>query len=138
MSQLVTDQDKALDFYTNVLGFEKDSDVPAPGGSRFLTVGLKGQEFKLVLWRGTPGRPQPVDGRAPATCTIETPDCRRDYEALKARGVNFETGILEFPWGCVAVFTDPDGNRLPIRQGKEAAPREQAFLSPAPGSQLQR
>ncbi len=67
MSQLVSDQDKALDFYTNILGFEKGDDNPTPGGSRFLTVGLKGQEFRLVLWPGAPGRAQPAAGRIPAT-----------------------------------------------------------------------
>jgi len=119
MSQLVSDQDKALDFYTNVLGFEKSVDNPTgPGGPRFLSVGLKGQEFKLVLWPGTAGRAQAADGRTPATCTIETPDCRKDLEALKARGVKFETDVLEFPWGYVAVFLDPDGNRLQLRQGR--------------------
>jgi predicted enzyme related to lactoylglutathione lyase len=118
MSQLVSDQDKALDFYTNVLGFQKDVENPTPGGPRFLSVGLKGQEFKLVLWPGTPGRAQPANGHTPATCTIETPDCRKDFEALKARGVTFETDVLEFPWGYVAVFVDPDGNRLQLRQGK--------------------
>lgn len=71
-----------------------------PGGPRFLTVGLKGQEFKLVLWPGTPGR------------------CRKDFDALKARGVRFETEVLEFPWGYVGVFVDPDGNRLQLRQGR--------------------
>ena len=44
-----SDQDKSLAFYTNVLGFEKRIDAPAPGGRRFLTVGLKGQNFDLVL-----------------------------------------------------------------------------------------
>ncbi len=38
----VNDQDRGLDFYTNTLGFEKRVDNPAPGGGRFLTVGLKG------------------------------------------------------------------------------------------------
>ncbi len=113
MSQLVSDQDKALDFYTNILGFEKSADNPAaPGGPRFLSVGLKDQEFQLVLWPGTPGRAQAAGGRTPATCTIETPDCRKDFEALKARGVKFETDVLEFPWGYVAVFQDPGMFRI--------------------------
>ncbi len=37
---------------------------------------------------------------------------------MKARGVKFETEVLEFSWGCVAVFVDPDGNRLQLRQGQ--------------------
>ena len=42
---LVSDQDKALEFYTNVIGLEKRGDYPTPdGGPRFLTVGVKGQD----------------------------------------------------------------------------------------------
>ena len=53
---LVSDQDKALDFYTNVIGLEKRVDSPTPAGPRFLSVGVKGQDFELVLWPGTPAR----------------------------------------------------------------------------------
>jgi catechol 2,3-dioxygenase-like lactoylglutathione lyase family enzyme len=53
---LVSDQDKALDFYTNVIGLEKRGDFPTLDGPRFLTVGVEGQDFDLVLWPGTPAR----------------------------------------------------------------------------------
>ena len=56
MSMLVSDQDRALEFYTNVLGMEKRVENPTPDGPRFLTVGVKGDEFQLVLWPGTAGR----------------------------------------------------------------------------------
>jgi predicted enzyme related to lactoylglutathione lyase len=72
----------------------------------------------LVLWPGTPGQAEPVQGRVPASVTIETDDCRKAYEELKSRGVQFETDVLEYPWGYVALFVDPDGNRLQIRQGR--------------------
>ena len=119
----VTDQDRALDFYTNVLGLEKRVDNPRPFdptsvGSRFLTVAVKGQDFQLVLWPGTPGQAQPVQGRIPAAYTIETLDIRKAFEALKSRGLKFETEVLEYPWGYVAVFQDPDGNRLQLREGR--------------------
>jgi len=52
----VNDQDKALDFYTNVLGLQQRIDNPTPDGPRFLTVAVKGQDFQLVLWPGTPGQ----------------------------------------------------------------------------------
>jgi predicted enzyme related to lactoylglutathione lyase len=117
-TMLVSDQDRALDFYTNVLGFEQRVDNPTPDGLRFLTVGVDGQDFQLVLWPGTPGRAQPTQGRIPATCTIETDDLRKEYEALKSRGVKFETDVLEFPWGYIAQFEDPDGNRLQLREGR--------------------
>jgi predicted enzyme related to lactoylglutathione lyase len=118
VSVFVKDQDKALDFYTNVLGFEKRADNPTPGGPRFLTVGLKGQDFQLVLWPGTPGQGQPFQGRSTAAYTIETKECRKTFEVLKSRGVKFDTDVLEYPWGFVAVFQDPDGNRLQLRQGR--------------------
>src|SRR4051794_26630711 len=106
----VSDQDRALDFYTNVLGLEQRVDNPTPEGPRFLTVGVNGQDFQLVLWPGTPGEGQPVGGRSPAVATIEVGDLQEGVEELKSRGVDFETDVLEFPWGSVAVFTDPDGN----------------------------
>jgi catechol 2,3-dioxygenase-like lactoylglutathione lyase family enzyme len=53
---LVSDQDRALDFYTKVIGLEKRGDYSTPDGPRFLTVGVEGQDFELVLWPGTPGR----------------------------------------------------------------------------------
>jgi predicted enzyme related to lactoylglutathione lyase len=112
----VKDQEKALDFYTNVLGFEKRVDRPTPNGPRVLAIGLKGQDFQLFLWPGTPGQGQPVQGHSVAEYTIDTADCRKTFETLKSRGVKFDTGVLEQPWGYLAVFQDPDGNHLQLRQ----------------------
>src|SRR5947208_546692 len=117
-SVLVSDQDKALDFYTNVVGLEKRVENPTPDGPRFLTVGVEGDAFQLVLWPGTHGQAEPVMGRPPASITIETDDCRKTVEELKSRGVEFVSDVLEFPWGSVAQFQDPDGNRLQIREGR--------------------
>src|SRR4051812_3323828 len=64
-SVLVSDQDKALDFYTNVLGLEQRVENPTPDGPRFLTVGVQGDDFQLVLWPGTPGQAQPAMGPPP-------------------------------------------------------------------------
>jgi catechol 2,3-dioxygenase-like lactoylglutathione lyase family enzyme len=114
----VKDQDKALDFYTNVLGFEKRADVPKPNAPRFVALGLKGQDLLLVLWPGSPGQGQPFEGRSTAAYTFETADCHKAFETLKSRGVKFDTGVLEYPFGYVAVFQDPDGNRLQLRQGR--------------------
>ena len=117
-SMLVSDQDRALAFYTDVLGLELRNDNPTPDGPRFLTVGVPGQDFMLVLWPGTPGEAQPFQGGVPASCTIETADIRGVVETLKARGVTFLTDVIEFPWGYVAQFQDPDGNRLQLREGR--------------------
>jgi predicted enzyme related to lactoylglutathione lyase len=117
-SVLVSDQDEALDFYTNILGLEKRAENPTPDGPRFLTVGVRGDDFQLVLWPGTPGDAEPAMGRPPASVTIATDDCRKTVEDLKSRGVEFISDVLEFPWGYVAQFQDPDGNRLQIREGR--------------------
>jgi catechol 2,3-dioxygenase-like lactoylglutathione lyase family enzyme len=116
----VSDQDKALDFYTNVLGFEQRFDNPTPDGPRFLTVGLPEQEFQLVLWPGTPGQAQPLKSHIPGAYTIDTGNFQKAYQTLKSRGVRFDTEVLEYPWGYLAVFQDPDGNRLQLREVKAA------------------
>jgi len=113
ITMLAKNQDKALDFYTNVVGFEKRWDVPAPNGGRFLTVGVKGQDFELVLSPVAPG---------PLEVTIEVEDCREAFEALTSRGVKFDPPhVMEFPFGSVARFQDSDGNRLQVRQGRPAS-----------------
>lgn len=112
---MVSDQDKALDFYTNVLGLEKRGDFPTPDGPRFLTVGVKGQDFELVLWPGTPAEGQ----SGSAVYTIEVKNCRSAFDALKKQGVAFEPPeVLDLPWGLAARFHDPDGNQLQLREGR--------------------
>ncbi|MFC4055537.1 VOC family protein [Actinomadura syzygii] len=120
-SVFVSDQDKALDFYTNVLGFERRLENPTPDGPRFLTVGLPGQDFQLVLWPGTPGQAQPIKSHIPGAYTIDTDDFEREHQELTSRGVRFETEVMEYPWGSLAIFQDPDGNRLQLRGLRKAA-----------------
>jgi predicted enzyme related to lactoylglutathione lyase len=46
-------------------------------------------------------------------------DIRTTVAELKSRGVEFASDVLEFPWGYVAQFQDPDGNRLQLGKGRE-------------------
>jgi catechol 2,3-dioxygenase-like lactoylglutathione lyase family enzyme len=116
----VADQERALNFYTRSLGFEKRVDNPTPDGDRFLTVGIEGQDLQLVLWPGTPGGPKPKAGPRPGACIIQTDDCHKDFAALRARGVTFETDhVLEQPWAFVATLQDPDGNRITLRENRQ-------------------
>jgi catechol 2,3-dioxygenase-like lactoylglutathione lyase family enzyme len=117
----VSDQSRALDFYTDVLGFEKRRENLTADGSRFLTVGVKGQDFELVLWPGTPGRGDAALGTPAAQYTIDTDDCRKAFETLKSRGVRFQPPeIIEQPWGSIARFEDLDGNMLQLRELRPA------------------
>lgn len=110
----VSDQDRALDFYTNVLGFEKRADNPSPAG-RFVGVALPGQSFMIVLWPGTPGAAKAGAGLVPGTLVVQTGDCRGVFDQLRARGVEFEMPQpLELPFGRIAIARDPDGNRIQI------------------------
>ena len=112
----VQDQDKALDFYINTLGFEKREENPG-GRVKFVTVGLKGQDLQVVLWPGTPGKADPTAGPIPGTCIIETSDLDGEFERLKGLGVEFvEKEPIVYPHGGgYANFIDPDGNRLSLR-----------------------
>jgi hypothetical protein len=51
-------------------------------GGRDLTVGVKGDDFQLFLWPGTPGQAEPAMGPPPASITIETDDIRKTVEEL--------------------------------------------------------
>lgn len=101
----VKDQDDALSWFTDRLGFEKRVDLSVPG-MRWLTVAPKSQkevEFVLASWL-----PDHVGRNAP--CVLETSSCRETYENLKARGVAFSQPPAEKPYGVEAVFEDLYGN----------------------------
>jgi catechol 2,3-dioxygenase-like lactoylglutathione lyase family enzyme len=115
----VTDQDRALNFYTEVLRFEARVDRPGVGGGRIVSVGLEGQDLEIVLWPGTPGTPLHEEGYIPGVCIIETGDLKSEVEHLKSIGVEFEPEIdMNLPAAFVAVLRDPDGNRLMLRESR--------------------
>jgi len=122
MTLVVNDQAKALAFYTEQAGFEVKTDYTPPGGSRWVTVGLKGQDLELALFqvgsRTDPGDPGHLwkPGTAPSI-VIRVEGCRKAYDELSARGVKFrEAKPVEHPWGVVATFVDPDGNAFSLAQ----------------------
>ena len=96
----VTNQDDAKDFYTNKLGFEVRTDYTMEGGFRWLTVGPKTQpDLEIVLMEPKPG---PIlDEEAAAAVRLllkkgvlgsgvfQVDDCRKTYEELKQKGVQF-------------------------------------------------
>jgi len=129
-SQLwVHDQDVALAFYTDKLGWEVRSDVTMPemGNFRWLTVGPAGQEDFAVVLMAIPGAPVMDNGTADqvrdlmgkgfaGTVFLTTEDVRSDYEDLKGRGVEFTEAPEERPYGIDAGFRDPSGNSFRLTQ----------------------
>jgi predicted enzyme related to lactoylglutathione lyase len=125
----VHDQDEALAFYTDKLGWEVRSDATLPemGDFRWLAVGPVGQEDFSVVLMAVPGPPV-MDGSTAdqvrdlmgkgfaGTVFLTTEDVRADYEALKARGVEFTEAPEERPYGIDSGFRDPSGNSFRLTQ----------------------
>ena len=121
---VVRNQDEALKFYTNVLGFEKRADYQLQGHPRWLTVAPESDEVELILVEGVYSvdpRPSPEADSGGNHHVFVTDDCRRDFDALKSRGVRFKLDApIEAPYGISAYFTDPDGNHLTLLQPRHA------------------
>lgn len=121
MTVVVKDQDQALDFYTNIMGFEKRADYQLPGRPRYLTVGAKGQDLEMVLWpAGAEEARMPASHKVPGNGTrtvIQVEDCRKSFADLRTKGVRFKDAEpLVETWGVAADLTDPDGNPFTIYQ----------------------
>ena len=104
----VKDQDEALRFYTESLGFEKRTDASMGEGMRWLTVAAAGSPTELVLARGF------GDGGAPlgknTGIVLETDDIDAAHRDLSSRGVRFTKEPAREPFGGWAEFVDQDGN----------------------------
>ena len=127
----VHDQDEALAFYTEKLGFEVRADVTLPemGDFRWLTVSPPGQEDVTVVLMAIPGPPVMDEGTTrqvedlmakgfAGSVFLTTDDCQGDYEQLKARGVEFTETPEERPYGIDCGFRDPSGNSIRLTEVK--------------------
>ncbi len=110
----VSDQDRALDFYTGTLGFEKRMEAPLPGGGRWIEVAPPGATTTLALVAAREGTPVGVE----TGIRLASPEAKADHSDLRAHGV--EVGeLLQWP-GVPPMFTfrDPDGNGLTVVEQK--------------------
>jgi catechol 2,3-dioxygenase-like lactoylglutathione lyase family enzyme len=109
----VADQDAALDFYTNTLGWDLGQDAQVDENMRFLSVVPKGAATALVLgheswWSGSDYAPPSKGG-----ITLVVTDIDGAYATLTERGVRFKEPVAMMPWGQKAAwFYDPDGNEF--------------------------
>src|SRR5688572_25507974 len=125
----VKDQNEALRFYTEKMGFEICADVKN-GDYRWLTVGLKDQpDLELQLAALKPGGTltqedvdqltKLVEGGKMGVGPWKTDDCQKTYETLKARGVEFLQPPTDRPYGIIeAAFKDNSGNVMVLAQDK--------------------
>ena len=107
----VSNQDRALDFYVNTLGFEKIDDQPMSETERWLEVAPSGAQTHIMLGlRGQSGG----DRTGMTGYVMHTHNIEETCETLKARGVAFSQALSIEPWGKWAQIIDPDGNELGI------------------------
>jgi len=125
----VHDQDAALEFYTQKIGFEVRSDVTMPemGNFRWVTVGPPGQADIAIVLMAIPGPPMIDAGTSEeiaqltakgfaSTVFLTTDDCMKAYEEMSARGVEFTEKPTEQPYGIDCGFRDPSGNSIRLAQ----------------------
>jgi catechol 2,3-dioxygenase-like lactoylglutathione lyase family enzyme len=109
----VTDQDRAIEFYVETLGFEKRTDVPFGEGYRWVEVAPAGAVTTIAIVPPPPGNPA---GNTDTGIGLNTDDIDADHAELKARGVDVDAEVSRMgdPVPPLFWFRDPDGNRLMI------------------------
>ncbi|MGC0415107.1 catechol 2,3-dioxygenase-like lactoylglutathione lyase family enzyme [Embleya sp. AB8] len=124
----VLDQDEALDFYVGKLGLEVVADVPL-GPMRWLTVSIPGHPERSILLErpGAPALSEETAAQVRELVTkgamggwliFNTDDCRKTYEELRAKGVEFTEEPTERPYGTDCGLRDPFGNNIRFTQPK--------------------
>ena len=103
------DQERALRFWTEQVGFTLLTDQPFGDSQRWIELAVHDSDTRLVLF--TPeGHEERIGGFFNGAFACD--NVEKTYEELLARGVEFVTAPAKQPWGTFAVFKDPDGNQF--------------------------
>ncbi len=108
------DQAKAVKFYTEALGFEIATDQPFDDKQRWIELRIANSATRVVLFT-PPGHEDRIGSFFNGSFTCD--DVAGTYRQLKQRGVVFEREPETQPWGTMAIFKDPDGNRFVLSSG---------------------
>ena len=153
-SLYVDDQDKALRFYTEVLGFAKKSDF-SNGPFRWLTVASpeepEGTELQLALNNNPAAKAyqQAIFQQSQPAAMFFTDDVKGDYERIKAHGAEFTMPPTDVTASIIAVLNDTCGNLIQLTAAgalltmlltkeKKVTDREQYIPGPANGAQVRK
>jgi len=111
----VTDQDRAIEFYVDKLGFEKRADVPFGGMYRWVEVAPQGADTTVAIVPPPEGRPV---GSRETGIGLNTHDIDGLHAELKSRGVDVDDEVSRQgdPVPPLFWFRDPDGNSLMVVQ----------------------
>ncbi len=120
ISILVHDYDEAIAFYTDKAGFVLLADNAFGEGIRWVAVAPSAESATAIVFvqADTEEKRSRVGSQAAnhVFLVVETDDCQRDYEQMKAKGVHFHGEPSVVPWGMEVVFEDLYGNRLDLLQ----------------------
>jgi predicted enzyme related to lactoylglutathione lyase len=109
----VSDQDRALEFYTEALGLEKRADVPFGDGNRWIEVAPSDADTPIAI---CPPGPSGTAGGKDTGISLQTDDIDAYHAQLKDRGVDVDAEVSRF--GDVVPplfwFRDPEGNTLMV------------------------
>jgi predicted enzyme related to lactoylglutathione lyase len=106
----VADQERALAFYTEKLGFSVATNQPmGPGGQRWIELKIPGAETRVTLFT-PPGQEDRIGSFLPLSFWAD--DVEGTYETLRARGVEFLGPPKKEPWGTSVILKDSEQNQL--------------------------
>ena len=108
----VSDQERAKRFYVDTLGLELIRDDKSVPGMRWIQVAPAGggTQLTLVTWFDS------MPAGSLRGLVLRMTDLEADYEALVAKGVEFDGPPESRPWGLESVAHDPDGNAIILQQ----------------------
>jgi len=126
----VNNQDEALEFYRDKLGFNVHTDARIGDDFRFLTLCAPNQpDFEIILLEPKGGMLMDDETATQLRAIVakgvlgagafHTADCRATYADLKAKGVEFVSEPAERPYGIEAVFRDNSGNWFSLTEPSE-------------------
>ena len=111
----VSDQDKALQFYTDKLGFEVRTDTAYGEGARWVEVAPPGAETTVALTRPREGDSMPAPNTARTVISFASDDVDADHARLRDNGVDVDEVMrMGGPVPPMFFFRDPDGNEFII------------------------
>ena len=110
----VRDQQKALEFWTQLVGFQVATDQPMGDGQRWIEIRIPGAQTGMALF--TPKGHEDRIGTFQSISFVAD-DVEQTHRDLSARGVEFVQPPRREPWGTSAIFKDPDGNSFVIGSG---------------------
>ena len=110
----VRDQDRALAFYTEKLGFRVATDSPMGPGQRWIELSIPRAQTGVVLFTA-PGQEAWIGGFM--NLSFQCDDVVATYEEMTAAGVEFVKPPKVEPWGTSAIFRDSEGNQFVLSTG---------------------